>query len=332
MLATDELEHLVAAVRTELAAMPRILPVCLGLAGASTQRLQEMLDETAAWPIDGYLISAPYYLRPSQRGLLAHFTALADHASWPIVLYNIPYRSSVNLANETLLRLAQHPNIVGLKDCSADRTQSIDLLRRRPEGFRVLTGEDAQYFDALTDGADGAILLSAHVATETFARVQTHLKAGDRDAASACWQDVAELTRLLFAEPSPAPAKYWLAQTGLIDSSEVRSPIVEVSAELAAWLEPRDRAAVGECRPNSAWLMRGESDRSILPPTMAAILRGEAYCSRSKHKRTWGEPMSFQRQAALREIARDFGIVSAFCFWAAVIGFVPVAAIRMLIA
>jgi 4-hydroxy-tetrahydrodipicolinate synthase len=68
--------------------------------------------------------------------------------------------------------------------------------------------------------------------------VQTHLKAGDRDAASACWQDVAELTRLLFAEPSPAPAKHWLAQTGLIDSSEVRSPIVEVSAELAAWLEP----------------------------------------------------------------------------------------------
>ena len=64
-----------------------------------------------------------------------------------------------------------------------------------------------------------------------------HLKAGDRDAASACWQDVAELTRLLFAEPSPAPAKYWLAQTGLIASSEVRSPMVEVSAELAAWLD-----------------------------------------------------------------------------------------------
>jgi 4-hydroxy-tetrahydrodipicolinate synthase len=124
-----------------------------------------------------------------------------------------------------------------MKDCSADRAQSIDLLRRRPEGFRVLTGEDAEYFDALTDGADGAILLSAHVATETFARVQSHLKAGDRDAASACWQDVAELTRLLFTEPSPAPAKYWLAQTGLIASSEVRSPMMDVSAELAAWLD-----------------------------------------------------------------------------------------------
>jgi 4-hydroxy-tetrahydrodipicolinate synthase len=237
LLATGELEHLVVSVRSELAAMPRILPVCLGLAGASTQKLQEMLDETAAWPIDGYLISAPYYLRPSQRGLYAHFTALADHASWPIVLYNIPYRSSVNLTNETLLRLAQHPNIVGLKDCCADREQSIDLLRRRPEGFRVLNGDDAQYFEALTDGADGAIQLSAHIATASFARVQTLLREGDPDGAAACWQEVAELTKLLFTEPSPAPAKYWLAQTGLIASAEVRSPIIEVSAELATWLD-----------------------------------------------------------------------------------------------
>jgi 4-hydroxy-tetrahydrodipicolinate synthase len=153
------------------------------------------------------------------------------------VLYNIPYRSSVNIANETLLRLAQHPNIVGLKDCCADRAQSIDLLQRRPEGFRVLNGDDAQYFDALTDGADGAILLSAHVATETFARVRAHLGAGDRDGAWTCWQEVAELTRLLFAEPSPALAKYWLARTGLIASCEVRSPIMEVSAELATRLD-----------------------------------------------------------------------------------------------
>jgi 4-hydroxy-tetrahydrodipicolinate synthase len=237
MLATDELEQIVVAVRSELAAMPRIMPLCLGLAGASTAKLQEMLDETAAWPIDGYLISAPYYVRPSQRGLLAHFTTLADHASWPIVLYNIPYRTSVNMTNETLLRLAQHPNIVGMKDCCADRAQSIDLLRRRPDGFRVLTGEDAQYFDALSDGADGAILLSAHIATETFAEVHARLQAGEHEAASACWQSVAELTRLLFAEPSPAPAKYWLAQTGLISTAEVRSPMMAVSAELATWLD-----------------------------------------------------------------------------------------------
>jgi len=237
LLETSELEHLVVSVRAELAEIPRILPICLGLAGASTQKMKEMLDETAAWPIDGYLISAPYYLRPSQRGLLRHFNDLADHASWPIMLYNIPYRSAVNLANDTLLKLAQHPNIVGMKDCCADRAQTIDLLRRRPDGFRVLTGEDAQYFDALTDGADGAILLSAHVETECFASISRLMKAGDRNAAAACWENVANLTKLLFTEPSPAPAKYWLAQRGLIASAEVRSPIVEVSAELGAWLD-----------------------------------------------------------------------------------------------
>jgi 4-hydroxy-tetrahydrodipicolinate synthase len=236
-LRADELERLVATVRAELAANGRHLPVCLGLSGASTERMRDTLDETAAWPIDGYLISSPYYSRPSQRGLLAHFTTLADHATFPIVLYNIPYRSAVDLANETLLRLAEHSNIVGLKDCCADRAQSIDLLRNRPAGFRVLTGEDTQYFEALDDGADGAILLSAHLQTDTFASVRRLLKDGKRDAALARWQSVAGLTRLLFTEPSPAPAKYWLARVGLIDSAEVRSPMVEVSAELAARLE-----------------------------------------------------------------------------------------------
>jgi 4-hydroxy-tetrahydrodipicolinate synthase len=237
LLTPDELEHLVVAVRAELAELPRILPICLGLAGANTLQLQQMLDLTAAWPIDGYLISAPYYLRPSQRGLLAHFTALADHAAWPIVLYNIPYRSAVNLTNETLLRLAEHPNIIGMKDCCAERAQSAEFLRLRPPGFRVLTGEDAHTFEAVSDGADGAILLSAHVETDIFASVLEHLAAGEREAALAQWQRVSELTRLLFAEPSPAPAKYWLARTGLIASPQVRSPIVEIGSELAAQLD-----------------------------------------------------------------------------------------------
>jgi 4-hydroxy-tetrahydrodipicolinate synthase len=187
--------------------------------------------------IDGYLIASPYYTRPSQRGLVQHFTALADHASWPIVLYNIPYRTAVNLTNETLLQLAEHPNIVGIKDCCANREQSIDFLRQRPADFRVLTGEDAQYFDALADGADGAILLSAHIETEAFASVRTLLKQGDRDAALASWEGISELTKLLFAEPSPAPAKYWLARTGLIERAEVRLPMMEVGAELAARLD-----------------------------------------------------------------------------------------------
>jgi len=236
-LGITELERLVALTRAEIAASRRYLPICLGISGAVTAKMLDTLDETAAWPIDGYLIASPYYLRPSQRGLLAHFTALADHASWPIVLYNIPYRTGVNITNETLLRLAGHPNIVGLKDCCADRAQSIELLRLRPAGFRVLNGDDSQYFDALTDGADGGILLSAHVETESFAAVRTLLRQDGRETAQARWDSIRDLTSLLFTEPSPAPAKYWLARAGLIDNPEVRLPMVEVSAELAARLD-----------------------------------------------------------------------------------------------
>ncbi|MCG2627748.1 4-hydroxy-tetrahydrodipicolinate synthase [Bradyrhizobium sp. WYCCWR 13023] len=232
-----ELEHLVAIVRDEMATGRRNVPIGLGLSGVDTSRMKERLDETADWPIDFYLIASPYYVRPSQRGIVAHFEALADHAAWPLALYNIPYRCAVGITNQTMLRLAEHPNIVGLKDCGASREQSIALLRDRPKSFRVLTGEDANYFEALGDGADGGILLSAHIETATFAAVYSELKQGNQGAAEAHWQEVAELTRLLFTEPSPAPAKYWLWRTGLIDSPEVRLPMVEVSSELAAALD-----------------------------------------------------------------------------------------------
>jgi 4-hydroxy-tetrahydrodipicolinate synthase len=234
-LTADETERLVYAVRHEVGSQN--LPVCLGLSGSNTSALLDTLQRTAAWPIDFYLISCPYYSRPSQHGLELHFGALAKRADHPVLLYNIPYRTGVNLGNEAMLRLAAHPNIVGLKDCSADRSQSLDLLRRRPKSFAVLTGEDAQYQEALADGADGGILAAAHVETETFAEVWKLSVAGERDAALARWRSVADLTRLLFSEPSPAPIKYWLWRTGLIESAEVRLPMTEVSAELAARLD-----------------------------------------------------------------------------------------------
>jgi 4-hydroxy-tetrahydrodipicolinate synthase len=235
-LEVSETERLVFTVRDEAGRLNN-LPVCLGLSGSNTRALLDTLARTAAWPIDFYLISCPYYSRPSQRGLQLHFEALADRAAHPVMLYNIPYRTGVNLGTEAMLRLANHPNIVGLKDCSADRKQSLDLLRRRAPGFAVLTGEDAQYHEALADGADGGMLASAHIETETFARIRSRVVAGERDAALADWRSVADLTRLLFSEPSPAPIKYWLWRTGLIESAEVRLPMTEVSADLAARLD-----------------------------------------------------------------------------------------------
>jgi 4-hydroxy-tetrahydrodipicolinate synthase len=233
-LTPAETERLVFTVRDECT---QNLPLCLGLSGSNTAALKDTLASTAAWPIDAYLISSPYYSRPSQRGLQLHFSALADRARFPVMLYNIPYRTGVNLGNAAMLQLAGHRNIVGLKDCCDDRDQSRDLLRRRGGGFAVLTGEDGRYHEALTDGADGAILASAHIETEIFADVWKLHAAGERDAALARWRSVADLTRLLFTESSPAPIKHWLWRTGLIASAELRLPMTEASPELAARLD-----------------------------------------------------------------------------------------------
>jgi 4-hydroxy-tetrahydrodipicolinate synthase len=251
-LEPEEIARLVAIVRDEIARGGNELPVCLGQSGSNTRTMLCTLDDTATWAIDGYLISSPYYSRPSQDGMIRHFNALADQAAHPILLYNIPYRTGVNLGNETILRLAAHPNIVGLKDCCAIRAQSMELLRRRPAGFAVLTGEDAQAYEALVDGADGAILASAHIETETFASLGKLLAAGERDAARTCWRSVSDLTRLLFSEPSPAPIKYWLWRLGLIDSAEVRLPMTEVSAELAAQLDREIEVRAGPVRSPDA--------------------------------------------------------------------------------
>src|SRR3954447_23222275 len=156
-LEPGEIETLVFTVREEARRL-KSLPICLGLGGSNTTALLNTLARTAAWPIDGYLISCPFYSRPSQRGLELHFGALADRAAHPVMLYNIPYRTGVNLGNEAMLRLADHTGIAGLKDCSDYREQSLERLRRRPAAFAVLTGEDAQYHEALIDGADGGIL------------------------------------------------------------------------------------------------------------------------------------------------------------------------------
>jgi len=226
-----ETERLVAVTAAERG---RALPVYLGVSGADTRKVTAAIVRTAAWPIDGYLIPCPYYVRPPQDGLYRHFATLAGATGRPIIVYNIPYRTGVNLANATLLRLAELPNIVGVKDCCVDQAQSFDLMRARPPGFAVLTGEDALFYGAIAHGADGGILAAAHVETARFAAVRDALVAGKREEALRDWHDLVDLARLLFAEPNPAPIKHWLWRAGLIDSPEVRLPMTEVSDALAA--------------------------------------------------------------------------------------------------
>lgn len=228
-----EAERLVSVTRAALEAAGRPVPIYLGLCGSDTRKLGKALAQTDSWGMEGYLIACPYYTRPSQEGLFQHFSALADSTAKPILIYNIPYRTGVNLGNETMLRLAELTNIVGVKDCCADPAQSFDLVRHKPADFTVLTGEDPFYYSALTQGADGAILASAHVRTAAFVGIRDKMLAGDQHGALADWQSLADIPRLLFSEPSPGAIKHWLWRTGLIDSPEMRSPMVPVSADLA---------------------------------------------------------------------------------------------------
>src|SRR5262249_29484616 len=213
------------------------IPVLLGLSGSDTRKLVKALHRTEHWPVGGYLIACPYYTRPSQSGLYQHFATLAGRTPRPALVFNIPYRTGVNMTNDTLLRLAQIQNIVGVKDCCADQVQSFDLMRARPESFAVMTGEDALLYAALTQGADGGILAAAHVETARFAAIRGMLLAGDHRAALSAWRSLVDVARLLFAEPSPAPIKHWLWRAGLIDSAEVRAPMMPVSEALAARIE-----------------------------------------------------------------------------------------------
>lgn len=233
----DETERLVRTCAEALEAAGRRMPVYLGRSGSDTRRGARALAASADWPVDGYLVACPYYTRPSQAGLAAHFEALAEATDRPILIYNIPYRTGVNLGNAAMLELATRRNIVGVKDCCADPRQSFDLIRDKPEGFSVLTGEDANYFEALAQGADGAVLASAHVDPQAFVAVREKLAAGDAAGALADWRRLVELPRLLFAEPSPAPLKHWLWRAGLIDSPELRLPMTPVREALAARID-----------------------------------------------------------------------------------------------
>ncbi len=233
----EEAESYADLCRQEIVSAGRRVQLYLGLSGSDTRKVAKALARTSSWPIDGYLITCPYYTRPSQLGLYRHFAALAESTGRPIMLYNIPYRTGVNLGNEQMLRLAELANIIGVKDCSADPAQSFDLLRDRPEGFAVLTGEDALLHNALTQGADGGIIASAHIETQAFAAIRNQMLDGDHAGALAAWRALVDLPRLLFAEPSPAPIKHWLWRTGLIDSPEVRLPMTNVSDALAAGLD-----------------------------------------------------------------------------------------------
>ncbi|WP_321846164.1 4-hydroxy-tetrahydrodipicolinate synthase [Paraburkholderia bannensis] len=229
--ALDEREQ--DAVLATVLASAGALPVVAGVSGNHTQSVCERIAALNDTPVAGVLAAAPYYIRPSQSGVIGHFAALADASRKPVILYDIPARTGVTLALPTLLELAGHERIVAVKDCggSLDKTLALILDGR----LQVLCGEDLDMFGMMCAGASGAIAASAHVLPERFVAMERALREGRLNEARALWHTLVPLVRAMFAEPNPGPVKAALAQQGLL-RNELRAPMTRVSDELDAML------------------------------------------------------------------------------------------------
>jgi 4-hydroxy-tetrahydrodipicolinate synthase len=209
------------------------LLVVVGVAGNNTASMRERIRQLNSLPIAGVLMAAPYYVRPSQAGIVGHFTALADASDKPVVLYDIPQRTGVRLELDTLLTLAAHPRIQAVKDCAGSLDTTLALIR---DGrLQVLAGEDMQMFNTLCMGGSGAIAASAHVRTERFVALYRALAAGALDEARRIFHTLVPLIHALFFEPNPAPVKALLAAHGLV-RNELRVPMTRANDGLATRL------------------------------------------------------------------------------------------------
>ncbi|HNX59049.1 MAG TPA: 4-hydroxy-tetrahydrodipicolinate synthase [Spirochaetota bacterium] len=213
------------------------LPIYFGASGNDTAKVIKLVHKLEKHGAKGILSSGPYYNRPDQRGIFEHFSKIAESSSLDIIIYNIPYRTARNIENDTIRRLAEIRNIIGIKDSCGDIKQTSELLIDPPSDFSILTGEDALFFSTLALGGKGGILASAHISTDVFVSVYNNMKDNNHSSALEKWKPLSRIIPLLFGEPNPAPIKYCLAKLNLIASSETRLPLMEITDELKKALD-----------------------------------------------------------------------------------------------
>lgn len=221
-----------ACLRT-VAAHARGLPLMMGLGGdalaPALARLEHLCHDSTLPPLAALLVCAPAYIRPGQAGAQHWFEALADASRLPLVLYDIPYRSGCELHLDTLLKLAAHPRIVGVKDCGGDLGKTLALIG---DGrLQVLAGDDLQMFGALAQGAAGAIAASLHGRTVDFVALHAALRDNRLAQARTLWHGLRTWIEDCFAEPNPAPIKAWLAAVGACGPT-LRPPLQAASPAL----------------------------------------------------------------------------------------------------
>lgn len=220
------------------------LPVMAGLSDPHEGRLHQRLRALQHRPLAALLCPPPSYVRPSQAGLIDHFTRLADATATPLVMYDIPYRTGVSMALETLLSLAGHPQIRGIKDCggSLDKTQQLLADGR----LQVLAGDDANIFHHLCMGGHGAITAAAHVHPEAFVAMHRAVRQNDLALARRLHHQLMPSIRALFMEPNPSVVKAALAAQGLAGDA-LRPPLLRASETARqAWRQSLATTHLGE--------------------------------------------------------------------------------------
>lgn len=205
------------------------VPLMLGLGGNATQKLLEEIEATEFYGVASILSVSPYYNKPTQDGIIAHYKALADASPVPLVLYNIPGRTMSNLNASTTLTLSHHPNIVGIKEASGNLEQCMQIAASMPKDFLLLSGDDLLTKPILSIGGSGVISVLANAIPATF-KILTE---GDPKASLEAAYSLLELNSLMYQEGNPVGLKNLLLHQGILSSDQVRLPLLRASKDLS---------------------------------------------------------------------------------------------------
>ena len=204
------------------------VPIMLGLGGNNTNAIASIINQVSFEGIDGILSVAPYYNKPQQRGLVQHFRYIAEVSPVPVILYNVPGRTSVNLTAETTLQLAEEPNIIGIKEASGNMSQIMEILRCKPEGFQVLSGDDALTLPMIAMGATGVISVMANALPKEMSEMVSMALKGNMKKALPLHYRMLPLMNAIFEEGNPAGVKALLEIQGMLTNS-LRLPLTKVT-------------------------------------------------------------------------------------------------------
>lgn len=216
-------------VQTAIKQINGRIPVMVGCSSNCTATVLNQLKQYEIEGVDGILTAVPYYNKPSQEGIYQHFKAIAENCKKPIILYNVPGRTGVNMTAATTLRIAnEFKNVIAVKEASGNLEQFKEIVAGSPEHFKVISGDDGLAFDAMQNGIIGVISVMGNAIPKTFSTMIHHLQNGEIEAAATIHEQLKPLYSLLFTEGNPPGVKDLMASRGMIENV-LRLPLVPVS-------------------------------------------------------------------------------------------------------